>query len=230
MAGAEDVDLVVVGAGTTAFPKRSNRFHKTLTRCSCIGWHGLAAAKTYLEVNPTSNLVVLEEASTVGGVWAEHRLYPGLKTNNLVGTYEFSDFPLDHTRYGVEEGRPLPGEVVQRYLTDYSKAFGVYQRIRFDCKVESCQRKNGGGWLLNLSGHQMFASKLIIATGLTSDPLLPLIKGAESFEAPLFHSKDFKHNASTVDTSKTVCVLGGAKSAWDVVYAYASRGVQGSYC
>jgi hypothetical protein len=167
----------------------------------------------------------------VGGVWAEHRLYPGLQSNNLLGTYEFSDFPLHKEIYGVEEGRPLPADIVHRYLTDYAKEFGVYERILFDSNVESAEYKDGGGWLITVCRRtggqksQIFASKLIVATGLTSDPFLPIIKGSESFEAPLFHCKDFKDHASTVDTAKNVCVLGGTKSAWDVVYAYASKGV-----
>lgn len=167
----------------------------------------------------------------MGGVWAKHRLYPGLKSNNLLGTYEYADFPLDKTKYGVEEGRALPADVVHRYLTDYAKEFGVYERIRFDTKVESAEHNDAGGWLITVSRRpdnqksQIFASKLIAATGLTSDPFIPIIEGSETFEALLFHSKDFKDHAKTVDTAKNVCVLGGTKSAWDVVYAYASKGV-----
>lgn len=170
----------------------------------------------------------------MGGVWAKHRLYPALNSNNLLGTYEFSDFPLDKKTYGVQEGRPLPAEVVHRYLTNYAKESSIYERTRFNSRVESCEHKDGGGWLITVSGRldssgptsHIFASKLIVATGLTSDPFLPILNGSESFGASLFHSKDFKDNASTVDTAKNVCVLGGTKSAWDVVYAYASKGVQ----
>lgn len=155
-----------------------------------------------------------------------------MKTNNLLGTYQYSDFPLDERKayYGVTEGKALPADVVHRYLTDYSKEFGVYERILFNSKVESCEHKDGGGWIIKVSGGpEIFASKLIVATGLTSDPFLPIIKGSESFESPLFHSKDFKDNANTLDTAKNVCVLGGTKSAWDMVYAYASQGVQGPH-
>jgi cation diffusion facilitator CzcD-associated flavoprotein CzcO len=152
----------------------------------------------------------------------------------VLGTYEYSDYPLNKETYGVQEGQHLPAEVVHRYLTDYAREFSVYERIRFDSKVESAERKDGGGWLITMSGRpessthplQIFASKLIVATGLTSDPFIPILKGSESFEAPLFHSKGFKDNASTVDSAKNVVVLGGAKSAFDVVYAYASKGVQ----
>ena len=66
-------------------------------------------AKTFLEVHPSSNIVILDYADSVGGTWASERLYPGLKTNNIVGSYEFSDFPLVPKQYGIEPGqRPIP--------------------------------------------------------------------------------------------------------------------------
>lgn len=228
MSETQKLDIVVIGAGLQTILLL---FCPRLTTILLSGWHGLVAAKTYLDVNPTANLALIESESTVGGVWAKSRLYPGLKTNNLLGAYEYPDFPIDKEKYGVTEGRPLPADVVHRYLTDYSKEFGIYERIHFDSKVESAEHQEAGGWLLTISGRidgqtQLFTSKLIVATGLTSDPFLPIIKGSESFNAALFHSKDFKDQASTVDTMTKVCVLGGTKSAWDVVYAYASRGVQ----
>ena len=69
---ADLYDLVIIGAGV----------------------HGLAMAKTYLEVNPKDKVQLLDSQASIGGVWAKERLYPGLKTNNMIGTYEFSDFPM----------------------------------------------------------------------------------------------------------------------------------------
>ncbi|KAJ5585770.1 FAD/NAD(P)-binding domain-containing protein [Penicillium hetheringtonii] len=73
------------------------------------GVGGLAASKTYLELSPQTELVLLEKRPTLGGVWSEENCYEGLKTNNLGGTYEFTDFPmgrkarprleLDHSNY-----------------------------------------------------------------------------------------------------------------------------------
>lgn len=49
------------------------------------GWFGLAAAKTYIELHPSEDIVVLEAESSCGGTWSENRLYAGLKSNNLHG-------------------------------------------------------------------------------------------------------------------------------------------------
>ncbi|EON70026.1 hypothetical protein W97_09292 [Coniosporium apollinis CBS 100218] len=208
----ESVDVVVIGAG----------------------WYGLAAAKTYVELHLTANVIVLEGATTLGGVWAEHRLYPGLRSNNLLGTYEYSDFP--ESNLDVKPGEHIPGAVLHQYLTQFAEKFDVYRRIRFNTTVKSVQSEASGGWLLTVissaeekpaaSESQLLTQKLIVATGLTSEPFIPALAGADSFNAPLFHSKDFLHNADTLKSADSVCVLGGAKSAWDVAYAYASSDVQ----
>ena len=63
---SEILDLVVVGAGG----------------------FGLAAAKVYLELHPSQNILVVESSGSCGGTWSEDRICSGLKSNNLHGTYE----------------------------------------------------------------------------------------------------------------------------------------------
>ena len=127
----QSVDVIVVGAG--------------------IG--GLCAAKTYKELSPDANILILEsvntsavyqdglgansaQRATVGGVWAKQNLYEGIKTNNLVGTYEYSDFPLlGNDKYGVDEGKHIPGRVMYQYLKDYAVHFDIYKLIQFHVTV-----------------------------------------------------------------------------------------------
>ncbi|KAH8599836.1 hypothetical protein B0O99DRAFT_344360 [Bisporella sp. PMI_857] len=213
MTDPERVDLVIVGAGV----------------------YGLAAAKTYLQITPSAKIILFESASTLGGTWSQHRLYPGLKSNNIVGTYEFSDFPLDLESYNLEPEQHIPGPVLHRYLTSYAEHFGFFNNIRFDTKVQSAEHKNGGGWIVKTElwhspwagqKSEVFTSKLIVATGFTSDPFLPQIEGSESFKAPIFHFKDILKHTSTLGTPGNVCILGCTKSGWDAVHAYASQGKQ----
>jgi cation diffusion facilitator CzcD-associated flavoprotein CzcO len=189
-----------------------------------------------LQVNPLASIIIYESASSIGGVWAEERLYPGLKTNNLLGTYEFSDYPMCPKTYGLTPGEHIPGEVVHQYLTDFAKHFGIYKYIQFRTKVESALNQPGVGWLISASTKtkdgeegkqfQKLTSKLIVATGMTSDPFMPDLAGSASFGAPLFHSKDFPKHVETLDSAKNVSVYGGTKSGWDMVYAYASKGIK----
>jgi len=173
---------------------------------------------------------------SIGGTWAKERLYPSLKSNNMLGTYEYSDFPMDEATYGVKPGEHIPGPVVHRYLTNYAQHFGFYNQIRFQTKVVSAEHQTGGGWLLTCTEavkdkttHEnslIFTSKLIVAGGLTSEPILPNFPGEETFQAPLFHNKDLGERADLINTCKNVCILGATKSAWDAAYSYASKGVK----
>ncbi|KAK8153697.1 hypothetical protein IWX90DRAFT_444950 [Phyllosticta citrichinensis] len=58
----EEFDLIVIGAG----------------------WNGLATVKTYIQQHPTENVLVIDSAESIGGVWSQDRIYPGLKCNNML--------------------------------------------------------------------------------------------------------------------------------------------------
>ncbi|EAQ87700.1 hypothetical protein CHGG_04319 [Chaetomium globosum CBS 148.51] len=193
---------------------------------------GLAAAKTFHQLEPQRSLAILDSGTTVGGVWAEERLYPGLKTNNMLGTFEYPDFPMRTDTFGVKPGEHMPGEVMFKYLTQYAEKFGIFDKIRFQSAVSVAEHQDTpeGGWILTVQNgaaqSRIFARKLVMAGGLTSEPFLPHIEGQEKFGVPIFHSRDFTKYAGTLDSAKTVTIFGGTKSAWDVAYAYASKGVK----
>lgn len=201
-------------------------------------------AKTYREVHSEARILIVDYAESVGGTWAHERLYPGLKTNNLVGSYEFSDFPLVPENYGIERGQHIPGRVVHHYLCDFCDAYGLTPSIRLRTKVESATLLESGEWHLSLltlpaagtplaeqspegsrSGERaaVAASRLVLATGLTSEPFMPDLPGRERFKGSVFHAKDFKRRASELTGARSVVVIGGNKSAWDVCYSAATR-------
>ena len=148
----------------------------------------------------------------------------------MVGTYEYPDFPMAETTYGVKPGEHVPGTVLHRYLTDYAKRFGVFARTKFNTKVDSAESTEDGGWLLRTSSTSapdtIRTKKLIVATGLTTEPYIPQLPGMQNFQGSLFHARDFAKRAGTLEKAENVVVIGGAKSAWDVSYAYATAGVQ----
>ncbi|KAL4963947.1 flavin-binding monooxygenase-like protein [Aspergillus stella-maris] len=207
----EELDLLVIGAG----------------------WSGLAALKTYRQVNPSASTCLLEYASSVGGVWATHRLWDGLKSNNLYGTYSYSDFPMDES-FGVKENEHIPGHIIQLYLERYANHFGIMDSIRLNSKVTLVEHNDNTTWTITYTDTatekeiKIHTRKLILATGITSQPYLPPIEGQESFNRPLFHTVDMpKYHESTItQPTHRIAVLGGTKSAWDAVYAAASSGAK----
>ncbi|OJJ54431.1 hypothetical protein ASPSYDRAFT_1160899 [Aspergillus sydowii CBS 593.65] len=202
------IDLVVVGAG----------------------WFGLSAAKHYIQLHPNERTVVLESASTCGGTWGADRLYPGLKSNNMVGSYEYPDFPMSEEVYGVKPDTHIPAATMHRYLTDYAHHFGVFGRVQFNTTVNTVEPGSDDGWTLTIDSgfgpSTLHTKRLVLATGLTSLPNMPSYTGQESFNGPVFHARDFHRKADTLTTCKRVVVVGGAKSAFDVSYAYVQAGVQ----
>lgn len=204
----QQFDLVVIGAG----------------------WAGLASAKTYHQLHPGRSVVILDQNATLGGTWAKERLYPGLKTNNLVGPLQYPDFPLVPEEFGIEKGQHIPGHVVHDYLSQYADKFGIADKIRYGVNVITAEHRDSGGWTVTIeSGGEtanLATARLVVATGLTSEAFLPKFEGQEAFGVPIFHSKHFPENRDTLTTAKSVAVFGGTKSAWDAVYAYASRGIK----
>ncbi|KAG5798054.1 hypothetical protein H9Q69_002928 [Fusarium xylarioides] len=178
------------------------------------GWAGLAAAKTRHQLHPEESLAVFDSAATLGGTWAKHRLYTGLKTNNMLGTYQYPDFPMDTETYGVKPGQHIPGQIVHRYLETYARHFDIYNKIRFEHKVGTAEHQDNGGWILTVrnikagDNIKIKARRLVLATGLTSEPFLPIFEGQEDFGAPIFHAKDLVNHEDTYETAKSVTVFG----------------------
>lgn len=195
--------------------------------------------KTYLDVSPDANVIALESENTVGGVWSRDRLYPGLQTNNLYGSTGYSDFPMDEKTFGVKSGEFIPGTVIHKYLQAYAEKFNVYERIRFQSWVSSVERKEkDDGWIVNYSQgidarngvestpKSILTQKLVVATGLTSEPFVPQLEGSESFDAPIFHARYLADKApNLLETAKNVVILGGSKSGYDAAYICASKGI-----
>ncbi|ELR03985.1 monooxygenase [Pseudogymnoascus destructans] len=210
---AEEYDFVVIGAGL----------------------FGLAMAKTYLQVNPSTRLLVLDSGKSLGGTWCAERIYDDLYTNNLVGTLEFGDFPMDFETFGVPPNAHVPGLVMHRYFTAYAQHFGVYERIKLRSTVTSAELLQGGEWHIkydvehSVDGEgteqrELIAKRMVLATGPTSTPNIPNIKGNDQFGGHAFHFKDLSKHAKDLSEADNVVVLGGSKSAVDAVYHNASKG------
>ncbi|KAL8655191.1 MAG: hypothetical protein Q9226_003151 [Calogaya cf. arnoldii] len=214
------------------------------------GLQGLVAAKTYLALSPDTSLLILDSNLTIGGVWAKENIYPGLKTNNQVGTFEFTDFDIQEVCRGkVAKGEHIRGEVVYNYLVKYAEKHDLIRRVRLRSKVTTAEHLPGheGGWRLtviptdgdtripkvtqgdsrrNQDKTILTASKLMVATGLTSTPMPISLPGASNFSPPLMTFHDFRRAGTQVlddPEIQHVVVYGGAKSAYDTVYAFASR-------
>ncbi|KAL8902190.1 MAG: hypothetical protein Q9207_004843 [Kuettlingeria erythrocarpa] len=203
---SEKVDIAVIGAGIS----------------------GIAAAKFYLDVHPNCNLVILEKDRSVGGVWNAERVYDTFYTQSPLGTWEYSDMPMQEPPKEDMYEASFKAKHTSHYLETYidrSVHAGktLRERIEFNFDVHKITKVDEE-W--TISGQDktgktrtLKSSKLIVASGLTSVPNMPNLPGQERFGNPIIHQKDFgRSDVLSTSALKRITVLGAAKSAADLVY------------
>jgi hypothetical protein len=125
----------------------------------------------------------------------------------------------------------VPGEHVYEYLHSYAEKFDLLRHIHFNCAVNSAVDEGDLGWTLSVSRGNgetktIKTSKMIMATGLTSEPFMPNLIGKEDFDAPIYHTSAFAREQEGLGPYKKVVLLSGAKFSWDIACAYAMAGIQ----
>ncbi|KAF3392571.1 Flavin-containing monooxygenase FMO GS-OX-like 2 [Penicillium rolfsii] len=191
------------------------------------GIGGLAAAKTYLELSPQIDLVLLEKRPTIGGVWSEENCYEGLKTNNLG---EFTDFPMGE-KYGVKEDKHIPGSTLHSYLNDFADHFDIRRRIRFNTRVSEIEKLSQGWRLKTDTTDSSLAivytcDKVIVCSGLSSTPNPVNIRGSDGFGRPIINHSQLREEGARIAHDphiKSVTVVGASKTGYDVVHMMASN-------
>ena len=172
------------------------------------------------------------------------RTYAHFTTQTPLGMAEFSDQPLsppppkDEQYYGF-----FPSRYFTAYLESYIDSHVYAGRtlrslVRFNTRVDNARKTaDEKGWILSYqnTAHDkrgvMRTAKLVDATGLTSRPLtphIPILSTSSPSPPPLtLHQKDFGAHQSAIlspkphSPYKNIVILGGAKSAADIVYACA---------
>ena len=106
------------------------------------------------------------------------------------------------------------------------------ERFVFRCWVKNVAKGDDGVWKISAkleSGEVDYAArKVIMAAGLSSIPNMPKLPGKEDFKGPILHQKEIGESQILTADEKDkeghthITVLGGGKSASDIVYAAAT--------
>ncbi|KAI1825274.1 hypothetical protein F4861DRAFT_547779 [Xylaria intraflava] len=189
------------------------------------GWYGLVAARTYLRLRPSTNLIIIDSENSVGGVWSEERLYPNLVAQVRHGLFNYSDTPMPRNGGNPNDER-VTGRMIHDYLQKYAEDNDLLRRIRFNTFVTDSKQYQGG-WRLSLQGTDdiIETEKLMVATGVTSIPSFPDLDFSSS-SLPIIHSRDLGacYKELWNPDIKEVIVVGAAKSAYDAVYLLIKMG------
>ena len=170
------------------------------------------------------------------------RIYSGFWTQTPVKMAEFSDRqmsppPVEDQHFGFFPARYFTS-YLESYVDDhiYAKRT-IRDRILLNSCVENITRYDPSDqehkslnskleWTITYnSNQQIHTSKLIDASGMTSQPEIPNLSGISEFKGKVFHHKLFGTEERAVlsdSTIQNICIIGGAKSAADVAYTFAT--------
>lgn len=186
------------------------------------GVSGLVTARVLLAQGIRCTL--FERDAILGGVWAHGYSNFGAQVQREL--YEFPDWPLP-----PEVPDFTPGPVIQRYLEDYAKHFGVWPRIRFNASVTMLQKRRSGttGWVI---AYEQDGSHLeeefdlvVVCVGLYSTtPHMPRFPGQDRFQGEIMHISSLKSREQL--KGKKVTVVGYGKSATDAAVESAAGALQ----
>ncbi|MBB3190982.1 flavin-containing monooxygenase [Halomonas cerina] len=188
---------------------------------ACIigaGVAGLVSAKVLKQDG--FRVTIFEKETTLGGVWARSRAYPGLGTNNPRETYVFSDFP-----YPKGTAEFPSAQEVRDYLEAYVDRFQLRSDLCLATEVLSVSRRDldedsrgrfrveacrvGGS--TNPEGHHF--DFVVVCNGVLSWPYIPSFPGSERFSGSIIHSSQTPDREALKD--QRVVVIGAGKSAMD---------------
>ncbi|KAL8639971.1 MAG: hypothetical protein Q9228_003057 [Teloschistes exilis] len=199
----EDFDVVIIGAG----------------------WYGLIAAWTYLRLAPATQLLVVDDADSIGGVWSKERIYPNLFAQVGHGLFEYTFYPMRNE--GLTPDRYISGETISKYLYNFAHDHDVAKHVRLQTRITKVEKLDSGQWHLTSPSlsRPLRCDKLIVASGVTSQPHIVHFPN-QGFQGKIMHSADlglqlgYLHNP----TVKRVLVLGAAKSSYDAVFLLLKAG------
>ncbi|WHM39936.1 NAD(P)-binding domain-containing protein [Streptomyces sp. BPTC-684] len=178
--GAQDVDVVVIGAGQAGL---SGAYH--LRRAG---------------LEPDRDFVVLDHAPRPGGAWQFR--WPSLTYGKVHGMHALPGMELT----GADPARPS-SEVIGEYFTDYEDAFGL--RVHRPVDVSAVREGEGGRLRVETSEGVYATRALINATGTWDRPFWPRYPGQETFRGRQLHTANYP-GPEEFAGQRVVVVGGGA--------------------
>ncbi len=152
------------------------------------------------------DFVILERATEHGGTWRDNS-YPGCACDvqSALYSYSFAPNPDWSHRYARQAE-------IWSYLRRCATQYDIDRHFVFSQDVTGTVWDNGmQRWTVTTGTHSWNASFVVLATGALSDPVIPAIRGLETFAGRMFHSAQWDHDLDL--TAKRVAVIGTGASA-----------------
>lgn len=162
-------------------------------------------------------------------------MYPYFSSQTGARATGFADLPFDVP----EDKKPHYDLFEAKYVAEYLENYvdrrtyagkALRDRVRLNTRVHSVH-KDSDKWIISTrfgsstKVKQLSATQLILATGHFSEPLIPAFARSDSFTGKVIHQKHLgTSNIFSDEKVSRITVVGGSKSAADMVYASAKAG------
>ncbi|KAJ6043155.1 hypothetical protein N7460_004510 [Penicillium canescens] len=201
MASAQQVDVLVVGAGFGGL-WITHRLRKAGLKVLCV-----------------------EKAPQAGGVWYWN-CYPGARVDSRYPVYQYTDPELCQDWTWSEL---LPGyEELRRYFAYVLDKWQLHGDIQYNTTVTGAQfDESTHQWTVECAGIDGSITNIrgrwfIPALGFASKPYIPNIPGLDTFAGPSFHSSAWPQDGIDLK-GKRVAVVGTGASAVQIIQTIAEQ-------
>jgi cation diffusion facilitator CzcD-associated flavoprotein CzcO len=180
------------------------------------GFGGIAAAVALIAAGHR-DVVLLERAGEIGGVWRDNR-YPGCACDVPAPLYSYSFAPNPSW-----SRRFPPHREILDYLRRTADRLGVTPLVRLNTEVaEAAWDEAAGCWRLRTAGGgEVLADVLVPAVGQLTRPSMPVLPGAELFRGSALHTA--RWDPQVPIDGRRIAVVGTGASAIQLVPAIADR-------
>jgi cation diffusion facilitator CzcD-associated flavoprotein CzcO len=179
------------------------------------GLSGLLAA-IRLQKKRCDDFVLLERSCELGGTW-QANTYPGAEVDIPTSLYciSFIRYPFRKSFAPQSELLAYTKHIIDRFgLRKHAHTRQEVTRIDYD--------EHEFLWHVQTGSGQSYSARFVIDTsGVLANPHIPSIKGADSFQGPMFHSGQWDHSVAL--EGKRVAVIGSGCSAAQIVPAIAGK-------
>lgn len=179
------------------------------------GFSGLLAA-VRLQKKGCHDFVLLERSAELGGTWQVNS-YPGAEVDVPTSLYciSFIPYPFKKSFAPQSELLAYTNHIIDKYgLRKQARTNQTVTRLDFDAR--ECR------WQVQTVSGESYSARFVIdCSGVLANPHIPAIKGAESFNGPIFHAGHWDHTVAY--EGKRVAVIGSGCSAAQIVPAIAGK-------
>ena len=180
------------------------------------GQSGLTTCKTFIEKG--YNVIVLEKNYDSNGLFSSIQEKEYFYWSSSKYMSSFSDFPMGDT---IPEWFTIQQYI--DYLESYKKKFDLEKHIMYNSNVINCEQNENSEWIVEYVNSykikKLVTKKLIVCSGLNQTPKFPEI--INNYTGEIIHTETVYRSMSKMDwknkfSNKTVLLLGGGESAFDI--------------